>query len=453
MNHDLPQSKAGETRRTFIKKAATAAAAVVASSQLMRSSSFAAAPGVAANSGAAPVAEGDHLAIGIIGVGSQGLAHLRSIMGHGNESNSSVVAVCDLWSKRREAARQQANLNENRAFEDYQDMLALEEIDAIVVATADQWHARIAIDAMNAGKHVYLEKPMTRYLGEAFEVYDTAKRTGRTLQIGTQGCAEPSWTKSAEIIRNGGIGPLVLAQASYMRNAGDMGEWNYAIDKDLTPETLNWEKWLGPVPSREFSADHFFRWRKYHPYCAGIIGDLMPHQVAPMLLGTGTTEFPRRVVSLGTRAISTDRDVNDNIQLLAEFPSGLTIQVIGSTVNEQGLTKKIRGHHATLTMGATDVNLAPERPFADEIDPESFQLPNPGNTISALEKNWISCIRTGEEPLAGPELSIRLQTVLSLAEMSERLNIMCLFDEKTRQVTTGDGRVVSPITYGSTIPV
>lgn len=448
-----------ETRRTFIKKSASAAAAVLAGGHLFRSAAHGQVPSDQPTDAEdpepvadVPEAPADRLTVAIIGLGSQGHAHLRNVRANSDRTNVVVGAVCDLWEKRREAARQEAELPEERAYADYREVLELDEIDAVFVATTDHWHARIAIDAMKAGKHVYVEKPMTRYLEEAFEVYDTAKRTGCVLQLGTQGASDPKWSKCAEIIRDGGIGPLVLAQASYMRNSGLKGEWNYRIDPDLTPETVDWEKWLGPVPEREFNPDHFFRWRKYYPYCGGIIGDLIPHRLSPMLLATGTVEFPSRVASLGTRRISTDRDVNDNVQILAEFPSGFSFQVIGSTVNEQGLPDMIRGHEATLTIGGNRINLNPERPYADEIDPEAFQIDERAS-IAAHHRDWFTCIREGGEPLAGPELAVRLQTILALAEMSERLNIMCLFDAETRQITTGEGRRIDPITYGSLPPV
>src|SRR6185369_2911394 len=144
----------------------------------------------------------DRIIVAYVGVGGQGMAHVRSQKAHASENNIAQAAVCDLWQK------------------------------------------RVAVDSMNAGKHVYVEKPMTRYLGEAFEIYDTVKKTGKILQVGSQGCSDAKWHKAAELIRAGKIGPLVMCQGSYMRNKKD-GEWNYAIDQEATPETLDWERWLG----------------------------------------------------------------------------------------------------------------------------------------------------------------------------------------------------------------
>ncbi len=433
------QRDADGSRRDFLKKSAAAAAL------------FAGGPWVggalradATRSNSAA----DNLRLAVIGHGSQGMALLRAIDAIGSEANVRAVAVCDLWSKRREQARERAGLPESDAYTDYRRILERNDIDGVLVATPTHTHAQITIDAMEAGKHVYVEKPMTRYLQEAFDIYDTAKRTGRKVQIGTQWASEPRWVRSGEIIREGGIGPLVLAQASYMRNSGDRGEWNVRIDPDLTEDSVDWKAWLGPVPDQPFSPDTFFRWRKYYPYSTGIKGDLLPHRLGPMLIATGRPEFPRRVACLGTRKIQTDRDIPDNLQILVEFPSGLNMLLLGSSVNEQGVPDMIRGHHATLSIGADRITVSPERPFVEEVDPMTETGLNFRNALAMHVRNWVDAIRNDEEPFAGPEIGVRMDTVLALAEMSERLNIMCLFDPETRKITTGEGREVEPLTHG-----
>jgi hypothetical protein len=220
---------------------------------------------------------------------------------------------------------------------------------------------------MDAGKHVYVEKPMTRYLSEAFEIYDACKRTGKLLQVGSQGCSDRKWHKAAEWIRAGKIGPIVMSQGSYMRN-NPHGEWNYTIAPWAKPEDINWKMWLGEQikTGHSFDPDHYFRWRKYYPYCSGLLGDLFPHKLHPYMLATGNPEFPVRVAAVGSKAFKTDlnqvgrkpeqatqyvRDVEEIIQLVAEFPSGYVMHITSSSVNEVGSSEMIRGHKATLTMG------------------------------------------------------------------------------------------------------
>ena len=315
---------------------------------------------------------------------------------------------------------------------------------------------------MNAGKHVYVEKPMTRYIEEAFEIYDTVKKTGKVLQVGSQGCSDAKWHKAAELIRAGKIGKIVLSQGSYMRNT-PKGEWNYPIDKDAQADNLNWRQWVGTqikTAPKQIDPDHYFRWRKYYPYCAGLLGDLFPHKLHPYMLATGNPEFPLRVACVGMRKIETDkltpntymRDVPEIVQLIAEFPSGMLMHITSSSINEQGTQEMIRGHKASLTMAGNKIDLKPERPFSEEIDPLTIDGIKPGESIAEHEKNWFECIRTGKTPNANIDLAVKVQTVISLAEMSERLNVMCLFDEKTRKITTGDGKAVKALTYG-TLPL
>jgi hypothetical protein len=152
--------------------------------------------------------------------------------------------------------------------------------------------------------------------------------------------------------------------------------------------------------------------------------------------------------------VSTDREITDTTHLLAEFPSGLTFCVAGSTVNEQGLQEMIRGRKAAIyfSSGQNQVQLRPERIFAEEIDAEEFSSPLPLADIPRHEKNFFDCIRHGGTPFASIDLAVRAHVVLALAETSERLGLALFFDEKTRSVTTGGGRSVQPIDYETVVP-
>ncbi len=454
MNNNDTQPAAGlSSRREFIKKTTTAAAVAVTANIFKT-------PVYGQNQAPSPgrvIGANDRIVVGYIGVGNQGMAHVRSQKENASANNVVQVAVCDL-SKHRVNAAKDYITGDIKVYDDHRKLLDNNDIDAVTIATVDHWHADCAMDALNAGKHVYVEKPMTRYLGDAFAVEETVKRTGKKLQVGAQICSDARWHKAAELIKSGKIGKMVLAEDSYMRN-NPKGEWNYTIEDWCKPEDVNWERWQGKVHDKmDFSPDSYFRWRKYYRYCAGLLGDLVPHRLHPLMLATGSPEFPTRVVALGNKAIHTDantpntpeRDSPEQIELIAEFPSGLNILVASSTVNRVGLQKIIRGHKATLYMGDNSIELRPEKDFAEEIDPQTFEHLEPsGEKIPEMEKNLFDCIRSGEQPYANIDLAVRVQTVISLAEMSNRMNIMCQFDEKTRKITTGDGREIEPITYGT----
>jgi predicted dehydrogenase len=446
-SHHTPQS--GETRRSFIRKAATAVAAA-STVNLFTTPVYGQNQAPSANVAGA----NNRIAVGYIGTGKQGMEHVRSQKKFAQENNIVQAAACDLYEKHLRAAKQYIGLKDADGFADHQRLLERKDIDAVVISTVDNWHAQCSIDALEAGKHVFCEKPMTRYLAEAWQVYDTVRKSGKIYVIGSQGCMDAKWHKAAEWIRAGKLGPLVWGQGSYCRNNPTNSEWSFPVDEEANEKNLDWYRWLGKAPKIPFNPGHYFSWHKYYAYNSGIIGNLLPHRFHPMMLATGAPEFPRRVVATGTRKVSTDREITDTTHMLAEYPSGLTLLVAGSTVNQVGLPDMLRGRKATLSFASqgNKVELKPESIFSDEIDAEEFNEPTPTESIPRLEKNFFDCIRSGKAPVANVELAIRAHTVLCMAEMSERLGLALFFDEKNRTLKTGDGRVVPPLGYDSVVP-
>ncbi|MEY2408953.1 MAG: hypothetical protein QOF48_1623 [Verrucomicrobiota bacterium] len=454
-NPNVSLSNTRRSRRAFLKTAAAATAAVAATGIVKT-------PVYGQNQAPSPsrvVGANDRIAVAYVGVGGQGMVHVRGQKLHASENNIVQAGVCDVWDKRLDAAKKFMGLTDADGFKDHRKLLERKDIDAVVVATVDTWHSQVAIDAMEAGKHVYGEKPLARYLDEGFAIHDTVRKTGKTFQLGSQFCADPMYHKAAEWIRGGKLGPLVWAQGSYCRqdknNKDNRTEWTYPVDPDLKETNLDWYRWLGKASKVPFNPEHYFSWHKFYAYNSGILGNLLPHKFLPLMLATGDPQFPRRVTCLGTRKVSTDREITDTTHLLAEFPNGLTFCVAGSTVNEQGLQDMIRGRKGTIYFSSTanDVEIRPERPFVEELEMEHFKDPKPLADIPRLEKNWFDCIRTGKTPLADIGLAIRAHTVLCLAEMSERLGLMLFFDEKTRQIKTGEGKVIPALSYDTIVPI
>jgi predicted dehydrogenase len=460
MNQDATKSQdGGATRREFIKKSTLAAAATAASVNLFKTPVYgqdqAPAPG-------SVVGANNRLRVAYIGTGNQGQFHIQNQKDHAGENNIEQVAVCDL-SKTRQADAAKIIGGNVKMFDNYEELLAIKDIDAITIATCDHWHCKTALAALDAGKHIYVEKPMTRYLPEAFELYDKTKATGKVVQVGSQGCTAAAWHKAAELITSGQIGQVVWAQGYYCRNSKN-GEWNLPVPewaKDA--KDLNWDKWQEPVHDKQpQNAEAYIRWRKYYPYCAGLLGDLAPHRLLPLMLATGNPQFPTRVVSLGTKNVDADitppgnpeRDVPEQVEILAEFPSGMTMVIVVSTVNARSPGFTIYGHKASLEIGSSGerIQLIPEKPYSDDIDLANFDGLSPTESVPEHEKNWFNCIRDGKQPNANIDLAIRAQVVISLAEMSNRMNMMCLWDEKERKVKKQDGTEIAAITYGTIEP-
>ncbi len=438
----LPNSGPGESRRSFLKRAG-AIGAFAGAAPFLREPLYGQTQAPSANVTGA----NNRIVLGIIGTGSQGSHHIDLLKKHAAENEMAIGAVCDLYQKRLEAALAKAGLEAGDGSREHERLLERSDIDAVIIATVDNWHGQVTLDALDAGKHVYCEKPMTRYLQEGWDVYDKVRSTGKIYQYGSQYTADAVYHQAADWIGDGLLGPLVWAQSSYCRNNKNNSEWTFPVDPDANPDNLDWNRWLGRATRMPWTPDRYFSWHKYFDYNSGILGNLLSHRFPPLMLATGSPEWPRRVVCTGTRKVSTDREIPDTTHVLAEFPNGLTCVIAGSTVNEIGLQDMIRGRQGTLYFSGDRVEFRPERLFADELDQETFTDTNPVGKIENLHRNFLDCIRSGDTPHGHVELAVKVNTVLGLAEMSERMNLALLFDPDTRMITTGEGRQVAPLTY------
>ncbi len=448
---DNKQDKTGLSRREFIKAAGLTAAGVMASS-LVGNAAIAAPAAKTTMAHPRVLGANDRINYAHIGVGGMGGGHVNTIKGLAGDMNLQQVAVCDVWAKKRDWAQKTTGCDAAQVYTDYRKLLENKDIDVVVIATPDHWHAPIAIAAMQAGKHVYCEKPMTHTLDEAFAMHKTAKETGCLVQVGSQGCTDTKWHVAGKAVRDGKIGTALWAQGGYCRNNPN-GEWNYGIDPELTPDTCDWKMWLGSAPNIPFSPERFFRWRKYWDYGNGIIGDLWPHRLHPLMIAMNmgpdpaSVQFPRRVVCLGANILDTDsnpgnpqqpygakRDVADTTQMIAEFPGGTMIYLAGATTNERGVEDMIRGNKATLFFGGGKVTVEPQRPYTDEVEQEDLEVVGPGESTVEHHKNLIKCIREGGVPNANIDLGLAVQTIVSMAELSYRQNKMALFDPDKRKL-------------------
>lgn len=415
----------GMSRREFIKVAGIATAGIVASS-VAKSPVYAVAPGrvIGAN---------DRIGIGLIGVGAQGGAHLRTIMRTTEEANVSLVAVSDVWDRRLQGAKETAELPDAKAYKDFRNLIEDKDVDAVIIATPEHWHSRMAVMAMENGQHCYIEKPMTRHLDEAFDIMNGCNRYNKVVQVGSQGTSHVKWARAQQLVREGALGQLVWTQGSYCRNSKG-GEWNYRIDAALDESNCDWKAWLGPLPERPFSPDIFFRWRKYSDFSAGILSDLLPHVMHALVRVIGP-EYPVRVACVGTNKVHPDRDVADNTQMIVEFPSGHTMVIVGATSNEQGLPDVVRGHKATMYLSGNRIEIRPERPYAEEIEPQDVDVSGgPAGGLADHLGNFYNAIRGVEEPTCCIDLAAKVQTIVCLAEMSWQQNKMMNFDPDTLKV-------------------
>ena len=265
-----------------------------------------AAPLMAQETGARPKSPNDDIHVALIGAGGQGMGDASASR---RVAGVKLVAVSDIYAGRR--IRSQERWGKDLfVTPDYRQVLARPDIDAVIIATPDHWHSRISIDAMNAGKDVYCEKPMVQHLDMGPGVIDAQRKTGRIFQVGSQRVSSIVYQKAQEIYRSGAIGELSMVEAWWDRNSA-IGAWEYSIPPDATPENIDWDRFLGSAPKRPFDPVRLFRWRNYRDYGTGVAGDLFVHLFSGMHFITGA-QGPRRVyASGGLRYWKDGRDVPD----------------------------------------------------------------------------------------------------------------------------------------------
>ena len=333
------------SRRQFIKSAAA-------------TSALAAMP---AASWARVLGSNDRLNLAVIGTGGMGHSHLHGLMDRRERDNLAVIRVCDVYRRRLNSAVSVTQATSSKGTMEYREILDDGDVDAVIIATPDHWHTKIAIEAMDAGKDVYCEKPLSLTIEQALECRDAVKRTGRTLQVGPQATSDDRYWKAQRAIREGRIGKVTWSQGSYCRNSRG-GQFNWHIDSDAGPDNPSeadgyvwWDRWLGHeyglAENIPWNADHFFRFRKYFAYNGGVATDLLYHKLAPILLAVRGPEgeYPRKVVAAGGTYIEKDdRDIPDTFFLTVDYPSEHSVVLVSVMTNDVGVDDVIRGQYGTV---------------------------------------------------------------------------------------------------------
>lgn len=383
------------------------------------------------------IPEGTPVRVGVIGTGGMGRGHIGSMMNQikNKRHHFEVVAVCDVNKINLDKAHKRASEGQSgvtvEAYTDYKDLLARDDIDGVLIASPEHWHAQQSVDALGAGKDVYCEKPMTLSIDDALWIMRTLDANPHMrMQVGTQYMMLGKYGAAKRLIADGRIGHPTLSQTSYCRNSAN-GEWLYGIDPNVRPgDTLDWEAWCGPKGVAEFDTEVYHRWRRYKDWSTGIIGDLLVHMMTPMMYSLDRG-WPTRVTASGGHYIDKAMENHDQVFLTVEFEKEHTMIVAGSTCNENGLETLIRGHEANLFLGSNNCTLRPERLFAEDIDEETFHF----DGIDAqgdLRLNWIECMRSREQNISPVELAAQVMVVVDLATRSMWDSGSWLFDPKTK---------------------
>lgn len=428
------------SRRNFIKAAALGGTAV------------AAAPAFGRVRGA-----NDRINVGLIGIGSRGTDHLDLVLQRREEKRDvEIVALCEVYQKRLNIAA--AKVPGVKTYTHHQELLQRKDIDAIFIATPDHWHAPITLAAMESGKDVYVEKPMTHTVEESKAVAHRAKELKRVVQVGVQALSWNRWHKIRKVVQSGMIGQVIAVQGTYSWNTLVAGGQNprKGIDPAAGPEAtgeehIDWKQWLGPAPAIPFNALRFFHWRKYWDYSGGIATDLHYHIVAPFHVAVAN-DFPTRVVGAGGLwACNDGREVPDTFLTAADYPSKFSMTIQSSQVNEHGPMMLIRGTKATIHLDDEweappsrkydYADVFPESPFAEEFVKNNgyYQVRVKGvggwyeDDIKHVN-NFFNCMRSRKQPNCDADLGYKVTATIDLSVRSYRNGKVYYFDPEREQV-------------------
>lgn len=418
------------------------------------------------------------LRVGFLGVGGRCQQHIDVILEMQKQGKAvTPVAVCDVWDGDPElgnrkgrglypsAKRCGIDVNDTKhVSKDYRVILDQSDVDIICIATPDHWHARMAIDAMEAGKDVYLEKPMTRTIAEAHAVVDCAKKNNRVMTIGVQSMADPVWREAYEYIRAGKLGHVMQGQTSYYRNYIG-GQWRYyPLKKDMTPKTIDWDMFLGykfecagerlgPTPREQpFDRAVWAQWRCYWPFGGGMFTDLFVHQTTHLIAAMGV-RYPARVVGAGGIYLEYDgRDVPDVATVVADYDEGCQLIVSATMCNDTQLGEMIRGRLGTIKfigggdyikgfeVYGQDIAGGPAKPKEGFGKPVHVVETNKtGNATYDLWENFLNCVRDrNRETLSTPELGAAAFTTVNMGVQSYRFGKVLFWDKEQRQTREAD---------------
>jgi predicted dehydrogenase len=418
------------------------------------------------------VAANDRIQVASIGLGGMGTEDMHSST---RVPGVELVAVADVYQGRLDRAREiiRKDLFVTR---DYREALARKDVDAVIIATPDHWHSQISIDAMRAGKDVYCEKPMVQRVDDGKKVIEAQQASGRILQVGSQRVSSIIYQKAKELFRSGAIGELNMVEAWWDRNSA-IGAWQYSIPPDATPETIDWDRFLGRAPKVPFEPVRLFRWRNYRDYGTGVAGDLFVHLFSGMHFVTGAMGPTRVYATGGLRFWKDGRDVPDVMLGLYDYPAteahpafNLALRVnfvsgAGETsgfrfVGSEGIMKIDRGVTLSKTPRETEPGYTvetfaeatqkkfleeyrkqyPPAPLsADSIRPEGEEKYLPPRGYSDHldhHRNFIAAVRARKPVVEDPVFGFRAAGPALLSNISYFEKRVCLWNPRNMELET-----------------
>jgi len=371
----------------------------------------------------------DRIRAGVIGSGGRG----RLLTAEFKEIGAEIAAVCDVYQANLEAGLKAAGAAA-RGYKDYRRLLEDRSLHAVIIATPDHWHARMVIDAVEAGKDVYVEKPLTHAIEEAFQVVEAVRRTKRVVQVGTQRRSAPLFHEAKSVIDSGRLGEVRLVNSWWLNHQASLAR------RPLEGE-LDWEQWLGPAPRRPFDPMRFFHWYYYFDYSGGLLIGQAAHMV-DVFHWFMNSQAPLAVTCSGGRVNLEGAEVTDTASILIEYPENyFAVFTLGYKAMRYhprlDQLAQFHGSRARLDVGREHFRLYPETnqpeltPEREEDRPKSFAAATRDHI-----RNFLECIRTRREPNAPVEAGLSTVIVLSMALDSLRSGRRLKWNAAARRVET-----------------
>ncbi len=412
--------------------------------------------------------------------------------------NIKLVAICDVYDVRAQKAIDSFSTADNKMkrFRTHTELINSGEVDAIIIATPDHWHAPMAIEAIQAGVHVYVEKPMTHNISETYTLRDAVQKNPKSVfAVGHQHRQTQSFLTAQDIIAKNILGHVSLVETNTNRN-DDNGAWQYTIEEKANPQTIDWNLFLGNAPKEDFNLEHFFRWRKWWAYGSGLSGDLLTHDYDRLncILKMG---IPNSVTASG--GIYTHRDgrnVPDVLQVNMEYPDfstgpsqeagkekGMTFVYSATLGNQFDRGTILMGHDGSLELGNQITVYADPRStkYADllkenriEAGVPIYQYDPAANGTDAVTsatakyfankgllwtyrdgkrvdstflhlREWLSCIRNGGKPSCSIQEGFEEAISAHMAGLSYKLGRKIKWDSSTQRIIANEGEDLDAI--------
>ena len=447
-------------RRDFLKQGGLALTAMAVPS-VWTAASYAAIPGA-----------NDRVNIGIVGCGDRMKgALIPSFMQHYKEMNFQVTAVSDIWNRRRDegsAMLSKMTGTPVASVRNNEELYARKDVDAVIIATADFQHAQHGVQAVNAGRDAYVEKPLAHTMPDALAIRDAVRRTGKVVQIGTQRRSTPSYQHAYDYIKSGAFGDIVMVEMSW--NVNQPGRWRRPdVVPLLKEEDTDWKRYLMNSPYEPFDARKYLEFRLFWPYSSGLPDQWLVHQIDTVHWFSGYPQ-PRSVVanggiylwkdgrrnwdtltavfdygpaddlSKGFQVVYSTRQTNaaGGVKELYYSNGGLLDMDKQTVTPEGGLTAKYAAEMKmkpdllkSFSLGSGEKVATDANPAASKVDPET----------SANVRNWMECVRSRKQPNANIDAGYSHSVALCMCIAAMQTGQRVTFDDKTNQILAGGKRV------------